>query len=256
MAERTGRGGLGRGVPRAASERTRRRFVRRRWARRWLAWRPVLAVAALLAAVAAGVWAVYFSTLLDVEEVQVDGTGLLAPEEVRTAVGAVEGDPLARVDLTRVEARVAALAPVLEAEATRGWPDTLRVVVTEREAIAVVEVGGALRGMDDQGVLFREYARPPGDLPRVLMPTGTSSEAMLEAARVIRALPGDLAARVEHVEVATVDAISLALRGGRSIVWGSAEESAAKAEVLDALLAAVQAEVYDVSVPGQPTTRG
>ena len=43
------------------------------------------------------------------------------------------------------------------------------------------------------------------------------------------------------------------LRDGRQVVWGSAEDSAAKAEVLVALLKE-PAKRYDVSVPGQPTT--
>ena len=56
-------------------------------------------------------------------------------------------------------------------------------------------------------------------------------------------------------QVATVDQISLVLRDGRTVVWGSAEDSDAKAEVLVELLEQ-PARKYDVSVPGQPTTSG
>ena len=49
--------------------------------------------------------------------------------------------------------------------------------------------------------------------------------------------------------------VSLVLKDGREVVWGSAEESETKAEVLATLLATVQAQVYDVSVPSKPTTR-
>jgi cell division protein FtsQ len=237
-----------------AAERTRQRFVRRRWARRWLAWRPVLATLALVSVVGLTGWLVLFSSVLDVEQVEVSGARLLGDDRVRGAVGEIGGTPLARLDVGAVEARVEALAPVREAEVVRGWPNAVQVHVEERVAVAVVEMAGRLRGMDADGVLFRDFAAAP-DLPRVLMPAGTRSEAMREAARVITALPADLVGRVDHVRVETVDAISLALRGGRSVVWGSAEQSAAKAEVVDALLSAVEAEVYDVSVPGQPTTR-
>ena len=75
-----------------------------------------------------------------------------------------------------------------------------------------------------------------------------------EAAAVVSALPDDLAPRVDHVSVATVDQIELALRDGRTVVWGSAEDSAQKAEVLEVLLGQ-EASVYDVSVPSNPTTR-
>lgn len=240
----------------AASERTRRRFVRRRWARRWLAWRPVVVGLALVGALAGATWLVLFSDRLAVADVEVAGASLLSDAEVRAATGAVTGTPLARVDLAAVEERVEQLTPVLQAEVTRGWPRTLRVDVTERTPVAVVELAGSLRGMDADGVLFRRYDRAPAGLPRVVVPAGTRTEAVVEAARVVGALPEGLAGRVERVEVETVDAISLRLRGGRRVVWGSADDSAAKVRVVDALLTAVpDARTYDVSVPGQPTTR-
>jgi cell division protein FtsQ len=71
---------------------------------------------------------------------------------------------------------------------------------------------------------------------------------------VVSALPDDLADRVDHVEVATVDRIELALRDDRTVLWGSAEQSDLKAEVLTSLLSQ-PGSTYDVSVPGQPTVR-
>jgi cell division protein FtsQ len=65
-------------------------------------------------------------------------------------------------------------------------------------------------------------------------------------------LPRPLARRVSHVRAATIDSIELRLRDGRSVVWGSAEGSELKAEVLESLLHR-RASVYDVSVPGAPT---
>lgn len=246
MAERAGAGPV----------RTRRRFVRRQWARRWLAWRPLLAALATLLALGVVAWLVLFSAALDVEEVEVTGVELLAAEDVRRAVGGVGGTALARVDVAEAERRVEGLTPVLRAEVSRRWPDGLAVAVTERDAVAVVDLGGSLRGIDANGVVFRRYGRAPAGLPRILVPPGTRREAMAEAAHVVAVLPADLGRRVRRVEVETVDAISLVLRGGRSVVWGSADDSEAKARVLDALLAAVEARVYDVSAPGQPTTRG
>ena len=65
-------------------------------------------------------------------------------------------------------------------------------------------------------------------------------------------LPDDLAATVDHVEVETIDRITLMLRDGRQVLWGSAEESELKAQVLQGLLRKVRAPSYDVSVPGNP----
>ena len=46
-----------------------------------------------------------------------------------------------------------------------------------------------------------------------------------------------------------------AIRDRRQVLWGSAEDSELKAQVVDRLLAAQQASSYDVSVPGNPTYR-
>ena len=85
---------------------------------------------------------------------------------------------------------------------------------------------------------------------------GTGTEALREGALVVGALPRDLAARVDHVDVQTVDEISLAAaRRPRGRVG---ERGAVRAEgrrCSPTLLAAVDAQHYDVSVPGQPTTR-
>ncbi len=138
---------------------------------------------------------------------------------------------------------------------TRQWPHGVLVSIEERTAIAVVEIGDTLRGMDADGVVFSTYKKAPPDLPRVETSIGTTAQALREAAEVISALPDDLTLRVDHVQVTTVDQISLVLKDGRTVIWGSADESATKADVLETLLATVDAQTYDVSVPSKPTTR-
>ncbi|MBB6626339.1 FtsQ-type POTRA domain-containing protein [Nocardioides sp. KIGAM211] len=239
----------------ATTVRSRRRFARRQWARRWLAWKYVVALLVLVGLVAGAIWAVYFSSFLAVQGVRVEGVSTISAREIRDAAAVPSGEPLARVDLDRIRSRVESLAEVRSADVTRQWPDQVLVTVTERVAVAVVDMGGRIRGLDDQGVLFRDYARAPAGLPRVQTQGDTRSDALREAARVVGALPRALAGTVDHVEVATVDQITLVLEDGRTVEWGSADESAQKAEVIAALLKR-PAQTYDVSVPGQPTTSG
>jgi cell division protein FtsQ len=235
--------------------RTRKRFARRQWARRWLAWKPVVAVLLLLALVAGSFWAVFFSSWLAVSGVEVAGASRLSAADVRSAAEVTAGEPLARVDLDKVRARVEALATVKSADVTREWPDHVLVRVEERVAVAVVEIGGRIRGMDASGVVFRDYPRAPAALPRVRTSTDTRSDALEEAARVVGVLPAEVSRLVDHVEVQTVDQISLVLRDGRTVAWGSADESGLKARVL-AVLLRQPAKTYDVTVPAQPTTAG
>ncbi len=240
---------------RTKEDRTRRRFARRQWTRRWLTWKPLVVVVVLIALLVGAIWLVFFSSYLSVQGVEVEGTDQLSASEVRRAADVPEGDPLARVDLDRIRSRVEALAPVKSADVSRAWPDQVLIAVVEREPIAVVDVGGQLRGMDEDGVVFRDYDRAPAGLPRVETSADTGSEALREGALVVAALPADLAASVDHVVVETVDDISLVLKDGREVEWGSSEQSDQKAEVLADLLEARQADHYDVSVPGLPTTR-
>ena len=237
-----------------AAARSRRRFARRQWRRRWLAWRYVVVLVLVLALLGTGIYAIWFSPWLDVEEVDVSGALTVDADDVRARAAVEDGTSLARVDLAAAEARVGSLAVVKEVDVSRQWPDRVLIEIVEREAIAVVEIGGRLRGMDAEGVVFRDYNRAPPGLPRVQTDIGTSAEALREAALVISALPESLTLLVDYLQVTTVDEISLFLKDGRQVVWGSADDSETKAKVAIDLLQTIDADVYDVSVPTQPTT--
>lgn len=228
----------------------RRRFARRQWARRWLAWRGGALLLLGLVGAAVLVWLVFFSSALAVSGVSVAGTDVLTPRAVRQAAQVPLGTPLATVDLKAISARVENLPAAARVDVSRSWPDTVRIQVTERRAVAVVDRDGSLRGVDEDGVLFRGYDKRP-DLPLIRTRAGTRSDALAEAAKVAGSLPQRLSARVDYIRVHTVDTIALELHDGRTVRWGSADDSAQKAKVL-AVLLKQKASTYDVSVPGQP----
>jgi cell division protein FtsQ len=235
----------------------RDRFHRRRLWGRLTRYRLQLLVVLGLGSVATLVWVVYFSAVLGVHRVEVAGTHLLTRTQVQEAAAVPAGTALASVDLEEVAHRVAALAPVADVQVERLWPRGLSIVVTERRAVAVVRQGGVLSGMDADGVLFRTYHERPGRLPLVdaeaLAATG-SDDALAEVATALAALDSTVARRVDHVEVASRDAIVLVLGDGDRVTWGSAEQSELKGHVLTVLLEQ-DASGYDVSVPARPTTR-
>ena len=235
--------------------RSRRRFARRQWLRRWLVWRYVIGSVLLVALAAGAIWLVFLSSVLTVKHVDVQGESLLSRQQILTAAKVPDGAHLADLDLSAIQSRVGALAPVRRVDVSRSWPDGVLIKVTERTAVAAVQVGGTYHAMDAEGVLFRDYPRVPAGMPLVVPTTGTGSAALAEAAQVIASLPQGLAARVDHVQVSGVDQISLAMRGGARVIWGSSSQSALKAQVLVRLLPH-PAQTYDVSVPGQPVTSG
>jgi cell division protein FtsQ len=232
--------------------RKRRRSVARSGRRKKI----LLAVALLLvvALLAGSVWLVFYSSYVTVESAQVTGNTSVATARIERAADVPTGTPLAKVDLDAIRQRVEAIPAVRRASISRSWPHRVHVAVTERTPIAVVNRGNGLEALDDQGVTFGGFAKRPRGLPLVRTQPDTPSEAMAEGGKVIASLPSTISGRVDTIEVDSVDQISLVLRNGRRVVWGSAEDSAQKAEVLAVLLRR-PSQVIDVTVPGRPTTK-
>ena len=241
------------GVP-PTVQRSRRRFLHRIRVRRWRLLRRVLLVLAAIGLVALGVWLVFFSSVLAVKGTEVEGLSVLSEREVRSAAQVPTAVPVATVDLGAVQARVEELAPVRSAEVSRAWPDAISIRVTERQAVVAVDREGTWRGVDDQGVVFRDYAEQPQGLPWVRMRATTSVEALAEAAQVVGSLPDDILRRVERLDVGSIDRIVLHLRDGARVSWGSADQASDKARVLQVLLQR-KGSAYDVTAPGRPTVR-
>jgi cell division protein FtsQ len=231
------------------------RFARRVWRRRLVALRPVAIVVGALAVISLGVYACYFSGWLAARSVTVSGETSLTAQQVVDAAHVDLGTPLARLDLSSIEARVAALPAVESVSVSRSWPHTVEIEVTERQPVAAIMRDGAWWAMDATGVVFGRTPERDADLPIVRAPAHVDDNALAEAGEVIAALPADVLADVRRVTARSRDAIELRLAGHSVVRWGSADETDRKVQVLSVLLDQVKASVYDVSVPEQPTTR-
>lgn len=225
------------------------RFGEKARTRRTLRW---VAIGVGVTLVAAAVWVVWFSTLLSVREVRVLGARTVSIDEVRQVAGVPLQQPLARLDADGVAARVGAIPEVASVEVRRGWPDVVVVVVTERTPIAVTRAGTTWTYLDATGARFGTPAAPPAGMPVV---TASTDPALSSAVGVVAALPRSLGAVVTTVTARTRDDVVLTLRSGSTVQWGSADDSARKAQVLASLLK-VPARTYDVSAPDLPTTTG
>lgn len=232
--------------------RVRKQLQRRRRVRR------VLVAVVLLVLVGAGVWAVGFSSLLTADSVRVRGAEVLSPDEVEQVAAVPIGTPMVRIDLPAVEARVGELAPVRDVAVQRSWPHTVTVTVSEREPVYALSQANSgadfpYRLVDADGVAYVGVEKVPDGL-LVAEVTGSDPAILADLAAVSGALPEKLAARVEKITAASPDSIRLELSKGVTVVWGSADDSDLKAEVLTALMQQ-EAKVYDVSAPGNPATR-
>jgi len=192
--------------------------------------------------VAGAAWAFWSSPLLAVRTVQVDGTSSLSADQVREAAGVPDGTPLIRVDVDAAEARVARLPQVASVAVTRGWPDRVVITVRERVAVAVVERDGRRTLVDATGMLFDTISgqAPEGVVLLDVPAPGPDDPATEAALAAVSELPDDIRARVAGATATSDGEITLTLVDRTTVLWGDAQESAAKAEVLGGLLQQVE----------------
>ncbi|MGR7027976.1 cell division protein FtsQ/DivIB [Geodermatophilus sp. URMC 62] len=225
--------------------------------------RRVLRAALALAVVVAAWWALWYSPLLAVRTVRVDGAATLTPDQVRTAAGVPAGTPLLRVDVDAAAARVARLPQVADVEVTRGWPRSVVVTVVERRPVAVVERAGTRALVDADGVLFDTVTGEPpaGVVPLDVATPGADDPATRAALGALLSLPREVRTEVTGARASGAEDVTLTLTDGRTVVWGGPEEAADKAAALVALLGQVAsgaldpAATIDVSAPGAVVLR-
>ena len=203
-------------------------------------------LAVLLPLVALG-WILMASTWLGVDRVEVRGVERLTSEQVVQAVAVDTGTPLARVDTSAVEGRVAELAPVADVAVRRTWPGTLTVEVTERTPAAAVGVPGGVRLLDATGVPFADQPTFPKGLVRLEVAAPAAGDpATAAAVKVYAGLPPALRERVGIVRASSPAAIELLLYDGRRVVWGGPDQGGTKAAAALALMTK-PGSVFDVS---------
>lgn len=198
-------------------------------------------------------WLLVFSPVLDARIVEVEGVKLLDEQTVIDTAAVPLGTPLARVRAGQVADRVATHSEVRNAFVTRKFPNTIHIEVVERVPLFQMGKGGAFSYIDAEGHAVRESQPHHATLPEVKV-VKADARKLIDVGTVVEALPESVAKQVALVELKSVDRIEIRLQDGPRVVWGSAEDSELKAQVLEPLLQ-VDAKVYDVSAPNHPTTR-
>lgn len=237
---------VGRPTDATARIQSRQRDSRRR---RWLRWAAAGLVLALLVL---AVWVVVASPVLAASKVTVSGTERLTSDEVLAAAQVPLGTPLVRIDTAAIADRVAGLPPVAEVAVTRQWPNTIQIRLSERVPRLAIPSGGGYLVADANGVVFD--AVPSASDLVVVEADPADQQVLVDVGEVFSALSPDTAAQVVKLAAPSRDGIELRLKDGSRVIWGSAEESELKSQVLDALLPLGGTE-FNVSAPAFPTRR-
>lgn len=247
--------------PAVVSTGSQARFAERAHAHRVRTWRRVGAWSAGALVVAGLAWLVLWSPVLalDAEQVVVTGAGTVVRSgDVDAVVEAVEGVPLPRLDTIGLRNDLLDVPGVREARVTRSWPRGLAIALVAREPVAAVPDGKRVQLLDVEGVAVGRAKEAPEGLPLVDVPVG-DAQTLSAVLGVLEALPPDLAADVGAVAARTRDTVTMELRDGARVDWGSADETELKAAVLQALRTAKKsrdATWFDVSAPTLPVTKG
>lgn len=212
----------------------------------------IVGLVVVLAATAG--WLVYFSSAFSVRQVTVTGTRELSPAQIREAAQVPIGQPLIRQDLTVFAQRTAQLPEVSEAQVTRDWPGTVAIVVVERQPLLAVQQPDGYAIVDQHGVAYAMR----GSIPKGVLRADVNPDdvaLLTEVGVVVSALPAGFKAKVDKIAAIDRDDITLKLSSGQTVNWGSADQSALKADVTTALLKHKPQTSIDVSSPHNPAIR-
>jgi cell division protein FtsQ len=196
----------------------------------------------------------YFTPLMSVRNFVVDGLQAVPHDEVAAAAAVPPGTPLLQVDTDKVADRVATIRRVASVRVQREYPSTLRVTIVERIAVAVKDLPDGSHQFDRDGVDFATGPPPPGVPYLDVENPGPSDPPTRAALQVLVALHPDVTAQVGRVAAPSVASITLTLKDGRVVVWGTTDRTEEKAETLAALLTQ-PGHTYDVSSPDLPTVK-
>lgn len=233
-----------------------RRAEGRRRLRRLLIGLGGVAVGALL-------WAVTYTSALDIDHLEVPGLEQSRADAVRQAAGIDIGAPLVYLDGASASARVEALPWVASADVHRSLPGTVRIDVEERRAVVAAPTPeGAWRLLDVEGHAIADVPAPPLGVLTLLGPVappeigaaaGESERAAIDAAAM---LPAQLRERVGAVAWADDGTVELRLAPAGIVRLGLPVDLPAKylsaLAVLDELGPAAPIGVLDVRAPRAP----
>lgn len=218
----------------------------------------VLAVVVLLVAAGAGVWE---SSLLKLRRVSVVGNHHTTVAQVVGAAALVPGTRLTRISSAQVQSRVGTLPWVASVSVARLLPSQIRITITERVPVAVVQGQGHSYLVDSTGAVLQDAGQNPAGYPvlsglpltAIVPGERITAPAFASAVAVLEALPRTLRAALASLRAPAANQITVALTDQTVILYGDASALSAKNYDVQTLLANGGSFVsIDVSAPDHP----
>jgi cell division protein FtsQ len=233
-------------------DHSRRRLRRLLW---------VIGVALALAALAA----VPFTSLLDVDRIEIAGAGQTPENAVLEASRIAPGDPMVTLDTAAAEQRIGELPWIANAEVSRDWPGTVRIAVAERAPVAIVGLGDedGTAVVDAEGRVLQVTESPPEGLVRIAGLSVSVAEGQQlpdDAAQALRVAVAGAEHMPELLESVNLDLVGVLhdeeSGAGALVSFGSADDIDEKFVALSAIVSEVGLwclETIDVEVATAPS---
>lgn len=229
---------------------------KRKKAKRWIIALSTFLIAALLF-----VGIVFYSPLLAIRTITVQDSHLLSEDYVQQQLSDLNGVPLTRVSEQDVHDRLGENAILRGVSIEAHPPHELVVRLQERVPVAVVEQDKKFYLVDSDGVQLGTVSSVE-DAGVPLIGGGldaTQKESFGPITQVLASLPSSVISEVSETKADSSSTITLKMKDGSTVLWGTASESELKAKVLvslrEALAEGAGVNTYDVSSPLHPTTK-
>ncbi len=219
----------------AADRRFRRAHVRPGRRRSWRSsWGVVIRGGVLLALVGGGgFYGIHRALSADafaVMNIEIHGNTRMSTDEVLALLDGLRGTHLLTVDVNHWREELLRSPWITEAVLRRSFPDTISVVVLERQPIGIARIGGRLHLVDQRAAIIGEFgpAHADLDLPLIdgLVADARAGEPRVNDARAALAARlaahlqrrPDLAGRVSQIDVTDPRSAVLLLKGDPTLL--------------------------------------
>lgn len=229
--------------------------------------RSLMALGTALAVLLGLVATLYFSPLLPLRSIEVQGNELLTDQRADELLADLYGEPVAQVSSGAVRHRLEQENVVADVSARIELPGTLHVEVLEHPPVAEVHQDSDVLLFSEHGEVIRTFAGPEqleaGDYatPEISSEAALQDEAVFGTiVSVLGQLPEEARSQLDSATADSIDSVQLELADGRTIVWGSDERGEEKAAVLQAILGSEEQDfqessTIDISTPSTPVSR-
>jgi cell division protein FtsQ len=215
------------------------------------------------------VWLAFFTDVCAVNHVNVTGNRNLTKDYVRQLSEVSSYKNMVTLPVKKIAANLERDLWIRDARIGRHLPDTVNIVLDVRTPVAMLDYNGAAFLLDEQGFVFAQGAAEQlpdlirmsyGKMPLPKVGELVKEKKIIDSVKILASMPQGLRTSLLLVNPFDKQGIVFGCRDGFAVIYGSAEESTRKNEILQVLLIDIannarRVSYVDVTVPDAPVVK-